>query len=141
MGTTPAKVLLIGGNGMRFSPAAEHLAERGCECHLVSGCLDGARLLGRNSFDLILCSGRTRGFQELVSAVLRSSASLFRYLSVEDGGWWVPTVSRGQRCLDAPGFRDAEFGEALNAFVTDVQSAPRPAHCAAPSRAVGTNAA
>jgi hypothetical protein len=116
MGSVPIQVLLVGENGMRCSSLAERLKQYGCECRAVSGCLDGARLVSRDSFDLVLCSGRLKGFQTLVAAARSSSASLFRYLLVEDGCWWVPTVFHGDRCSRAPAFRDAEMAKVLDAI-------------------------
>ena len=116
--TQPVRVLLVGGSNIGFSPLSGRLEKSGYQCQFVTSCLDGARLVARSSFDLVLCSGRMKGFQLLLSAARRSSASLFRYVLVEDGCWWVPTVLRGEPCLGAPAFRDAEFANALDTMVT-----------------------
>ncbi len=80
--TWPVRVLLVGGSNIGFSPLSESLEKSGYHCEFVATCLDGARLVARASFDLVLCSGRTKGFQLLLSAARRSFASLFRYLLV-----------------------------------------------------------
>jgi CheY-like chemotaxis protein len=121
----PVKVLLVGGSSVGFSPLSEQLERSGYQCRFVATCLDGARLIARASFDLILCSGRMRGFQLLLSAVRRSSASLFRYLLVEDGCWWVPTVLRGEDCSRVPAFRDTEFASALDTMANEIKSDSR----------------
>jgi len=121
----PVEVLLVGGSSIGFSPLSERLEKSGYNCQFVSTCLDGARLIARASFDLVLCSGRMKGFQVLLSAARRSSASLFRYLLVEDGCWWVPTVLRGEECSRAPAFRDTEFANALDTMVKEIKFGSR----------------
>jgi hypothetical protein len=121
----PVKVLLVGGSSVGFSPLSEQLQKSGYQCQFVSTCLDGARLIARASFDLVLCSGRMKGFQLLLSAVRRSSGSLFRYLLVEDGCWWVPTVLCGESCSRAPAFRGAEFADALDTMTKEVRFVSR----------------
>jgi CheY-like chemotaxis protein len=120
-GPETVKVLVVGGSTVGFSSLSERLEKSGYKCEFVTTCLDGARLVGRRSFDLVLCSGRMKGFQLLLSAARRTSASLFRYLLVEDGCWWVPTVLRGERCTRAPAFRDSEFANALETMVKEVR--------------------
>jgi len=132
-------VLLVGGTNIGFSPLSESLEKSGYHCEFVATCLDGARLVARASFDLVLCSGRTKGFQLLLSAARRSSASLFRYLLVEDGCWWVPTVLRGESCTRAPAFRDAEFANALDTMVKEVKSASPNAKAMAAASGNGSN--
>ena len=117
----PVRVLLVGGSSVGFSPLSEQLERSGYQCRFVSTCLDGARLIARASFDLVLCSGRMKGFQLLLSAVRRSSASLLRYLLVEDGCWWVPTVLRGEDCSRAPACRDTEFASALDTMANGIK--------------------
>lgn len=129
----PVKVLLVGGSNIGFSPLSERLEGSGYKCEFVTTCLDGARLVARKSFDLVLCSGRMKGFQLLLSAARRSSASLFRYLLVEDGCWWVPTVLRGETCSRAPAFRDAEFANALDTMIKEVKSVSTDTHGATAS--------
>jgi hypothetical protein len=111
MATVPVKVLLVGESGLEFSGLTEQLEKYGCECESVSGCVDGAQLVRRTSFDLVLCSGRMKGFQALVSAALHSSASLFRCLLVEDGCWWGPGRLPGQTVLACPGFSGHRIGQ------------------------------
>jgi len=120
MVTPLVRVLLIAESGLGFSPLLERLKNFGCQCHLVSSCLDGARLIEQTSFDLVLCSGRTENFQSLLSAARSSSASLFRYLMVEHGCWWVPTIVRGEPCSRWLAFRDSEFPGELYKLVREV---------------------
>ena len=119
MPSSGAKVLLVGDGAMRLSSAAEYLAEHGCECQSTSRCADGARLVSHTPYLVILCSGRTRGFQELVSAALHSQASIFRYVAVEEGCWWVLTVSRGELPSHAAAFKDGDFDRVLESIIAE----------------------
>jgi hypothetical protein len=111
-------VLLIGESEKEFASLSAHLKSYGCHCQFLPGCLEAARLLGQESFDLILCGVEAKGFQTLLAATLGSSVSLFRYLPVEDGCWWLPTVVEGQRCFGVSALRPSEFAKALNELVS-----------------------
>ncbi len=113
MATTPVKVLLVLESATGPSFLLERLTNSGCECELASCCVDAARRITQTPFDIVLCSERTKDFSSLLNAVLSSSASVFRYLLVDDGCWWIPAVCRGEPCSDAPALRDSEFSEAL----------------------------
>ena len=111
MDTGNMRVLLVGAEaGLSFLCARLHKA--GCLCQVAPTSAEGARLLSRRLFDLVLCSIDVDGYDVLADAVLNSSASLFRYLPVEDGCWWVSAVVRGERCT-GKAFRPAEFLKAL----------------------------
>ena len=118
MDTATVRVLLVGESQTGFSSLLQRLQKSGCQCHFVASCFDGARLVAHASFDLILCSGQMNGFQVLSNAARGSSASLFRYLLVEDGCWWVPAVLRGEQSAGAPALRPSEFARALDALVS-----------------------
>jgi hypothetical protein len=117
MATAPVRVLLVAENGKGFSPLQERLEDSGCQCQVASSCLDGAQLIAQKPFDLVVCSDRAEDFGSLLDAARSSSASLFRYLLVEDGCWWVPSILRGRRCSRAVAFRDREFSEALDQLI------------------------
>ena len=120
MDTAPVRVLLVAESGTGFSPLLERLENFGWECQLVPSCLDGARLVEEISFDLVLCSARSENFQSLLIAARSSSASLIRYLMVEHGCWWVPTIVRGEPCSRAVAFRDSEFPGELYKLIWEV---------------------
>ena len=128
MDTGTVRVLLVGESEGQFSPLVAHLRACGCECQVVSSPLNGAGLvLSGASFDLVLCSVEMRDCQGLIAAVLGSSTDLFRYLPVEDGCWWVPTVHQGTLCAGAPALRAGEFVKVLDTLTLcgKVVSAPR----------------
>jgi len=118
----PVRVLLIGAGSVGCWPFSEHLEESGYHCEYVPTCLEAARLIAQGSFDLTLCSVRVKGFELLLGAVRHSLSSLFRYVLVEDGCWWVPTVLRGESCPSVPAFRGTEFAGALDTMIREVQS-------------------
>jgi hypothetical protein len=109
----PPRVLFV-GESLASCSLSERLRSRGCQCQFVSSCFDGVRLATDTSFDLVLCSGRTRGFKELLSTAKSWGATVLRYVLVEDGCWLVPALLRGEPCLSVPAFREAEFSQALD---------------------------
>lgn len=126
----PVRVLLVGGGSVGNWPFAERLEQSGYHCECVATCLDAAHLMADGLFDLALCSVRMKGFELLRSAVSHSSTSLFRYVLVEDGCWWLPTVLRGESCLNAPAFRGTEFAGALDTMIKRARFACPRAHAA-----------
>jgi hypothetical protein len=120
--TAPVQVLLVGGANIGFWPLSAHLEQSGYRCECVSNCLDAARLVARRSFELVLCSVRMKAFELLLTAVRHSSASLFRYVLVEDGCWWVPSVLRGEPCSSTFAFRETQFANALDTMVREVRA-------------------
>ena len=112
-----AKVLLVGESEASFSSLLPCLCRSGWQCHVVTSSLEGVRLLAKGSFDLVLCSVELSGAQWLIATILGSSVSLFRYLPVENGCWWIPTVLRGKRCMGALALRPNEFAKALETLV------------------------
>jgi CheY-like chemotaxis protein len=107
-------VLLVVESATGLSPLLQRLEDFGCQCQLAASCLDAAQRITQTSFDVVLCGDQTKNFPSLLNAVRSSSASLFRYLLVEDGCWWVRAICQGEPCSDAPAFRDREFSEALD---------------------------
>ena len=111
------RVLFIGGTEAGLSPLCARLRRSGGQCQLARSCLEGARLLADGSFDLVLCSVDADGYQALIRAVVRCSASLFRYFPGEVDCWWIPTLVRGERCAGEPALRAAEFADTLNSLM------------------------
>lgn len=111
------KALFVGQSEAPFSSLYQRLRKDGCQCELVPSCSCGAELFAKYSFDLIFCSVEMKDFEALVSATLSSPASLFRYLRVEEGCWWIPAVLRGKPCAGASALRPREFAKALDHFI------------------------
>jgi len=51
-----------------------------------------------------------------------SDCSGFFFFPVEDGGWWVPLVRHGQKCLGAPAARRSEFLGLLDELLREIGS-------------------
>ena len=119
------RVLLVGESRIGFSSLLERLQKSGCQCLFTTSCVEGAHLVADSSFDLVLCSGQMDGSQDLVRAVRDSNATLFRYVLVEDGCWWVPAVRQGEQCACAPALRPSEFAKALDTMVREARTSPK----------------
>lgn len=108
-----AKVLLVSESEATCLSLLACLRRCGWQCQVATSCRQAVGLLADGSFGLILCSVEFRGTAWLIATILGSSVSLFRYLPVENGCWWVPTVLRGERCPGALALRPNEFAKAL----------------------------
>lgn len=108
-----SKVLLIGESEAGSLSLLSCLRRSGWQCQVATSCRQAVRLLADGSFGLVLCSVDFSGTGWLIATILGSSVSLFRYLPVENGCWWVPTVLRGERCLGALALRPNEFSKTL----------------------------
>lgn len=114
-------VLFVGGISTSW-PLLKSLEADGYQFRLADSCSEAARLAEQGYFDLILCSGRMKDFDALLNAALKSSASVFRYVPVEDGYWWLPTVLNGGSCARVPAFREDKLKNALATMVREVRS-------------------
>lgn len=116
MDAATVKVLLVGESKAGYSSIIRHLEKRGCQCQFTNSCSQGACLIADSSFDLVLCGSQMDGSQDLISAVIDSHATLFRYVLVEDGCWWVPAVLQGKYSSDAPALRPRQFTGVLDSI-------------------------
>jgi hypothetical protein len=122
-----ALVLLVGEAAHPDSSIARRLARRGCECRYAQRLADARHQADCNAFDLVLSD---RALDDgnatpLASGLLGSSASLFLFQPVEDGGWWVPVIRRGRYCLGEAALPAREFGRLLDSvFPQSASSAP-----------------
>jgi len=120
----PVSVLLIGKREVGFSSIHRWLEQRGCRCTFVSSHSEGAQLIARDRFDLVLCSDRIAGISALLNSAVDSPTSAFCCHTVEDGYWWLPVIRDGEKCLGQPGLRPSEFAEVLARIVEEVKSRP-----------------
>ncbi len=116
MDAATVRVLLVGESKSGYSSIIRHLEKSGCQCQFANSCSQGAGLAAGSSFDLVLCGSQMDGSQELIGAVIDSRATLFRYVLVEDGCWWVPAVLQGKYCPDAPAMRPRQFTGVLDSI-------------------------
>ncbi len=121
MNAAAVRVLLVGESKAGYASLLQRLQKSDCQCQFTASCSEGARLVADSSFDLVLCGSQMDGSQNLIRAVLGSSATLFRYVLVEDGCWWVPAILRGKYCAGAPALRPREFAGALDSIIRETK--------------------
>jgi hypothetical protein len=51
----------------------------------------------------------------------RSEATLFYFPGVERGGWWLPAIRNGKRCLGSSAISLSQFVSALDAVIDEVR--------------------
>lgn len=117
MDVATVRALLVGESKAGYSPLLQRLQKGGCQCQFVASCNEGARLVAESLFDIVFCGSQMDGFQNLIQAVVESSSTLFRYVLVEDGCWWVPTILQGKYCAGGPALRPPEFSRVLDSLV------------------------
>jgi DNA-binding NtrC family response regulator len=129
-----ALVLLVGKGLHGASDLTEHLRRRNCECFLAASCEEASRLMDARPFSLVLSESVMPDCAAscLIPLLVRSGASMFLHVAVEDGCWWVPAVREGQPCLGAPALRPREFAEALEQLLRRARGA-EPAARTAPA--------
>ena len=114
-GSDIVRVLLVGDSPQSFSLTRQLLERSGCECHFARS-LEAVRgLLQLWPFDIVLSAHGVPGdtIQRLVGLLSGSSASLFSFLRVEEGSWWVPVLQFGKECY-GPALRVGDFAHVLD---------------------------
>lgn len=109
-------VLLIRKGQTGHSPLSNRLARRGCECRFATSNQEAGILLAKNDCDLILGPVRLDGESlfPLIGQLRGSRTTLFYYLIVEDGCWWLPAVWLGANCFGAPAIHNSDFATVLD---------------------------
>ena len=103
MDTQTIDVLLIRKGQTGHSPLSNRLARRGCQCLFATSSQEIGPLLASHHCDLVLGPVRLDGdsLYPLISHLHGSRTTLFYYLIVEDGCWWLPAVWMGANCFGA----------------------------------------
>jgi hypothetical protein len=109
-------VLLIRKGQTGQSPLCNRLARRGCRCRFASTSQEIGPLLASHYCDLVLGPIRLHGnsLYPLISHLHGSRTTLFYYVIVEDGCWWLPAVWLGATCFGAPAIHNSEFVTVLD---------------------------
>jgi hypothetical protein len=117
------KVLLI-GSPVGYSHLAHRLGIRECECWYVASYREACPLLKRERVDLVLSPIRLRheSLYPLTSLLDGSRTTLFYYIGVENGCWWLPALRCGENCFGASALRPREFLIALDQALEDIWS-------------------
>jgi CheY-like chemotaxis protein len=92
------RVLLVGDSPQSFSLSRQLLERSGCECQFAGSFESAKDLMQLWQFDIVLSTHRVPGdtIQKLVGLLSGSGASLFSFLRVEEGFWWVPVLQFGK---------------------------------------------
>jgi len=117
------KVLLVGENPRGPSCLATRLQERGCHCEYASSGQQAFFSVRNHDLDLVLSPVRLQNASlfSLMELLDRSEATLFYFLVVERGGWWLPAIRNGKRCFGSSAFSPSQFVSALDAVIDEVR--------------------
>ena len=109
-------VLLIRKGQSGQSPLCDRLARLGCQCRFATSGQEIGPLLASHHCDLVLGPVRLHGnsLYPLISHLHGSRTTLFFYLIVEYGCWWLPAVWLGANCFGAPAIHNSEFVTVLD---------------------------
>jgi len=110
------EVMLIRKGQTGQSPLCNRLAQRGCQCRFATSSHEIGPLLASHHCDLVLGPIRLHSdsLYPLISHLHGSRTTLFYYLIVEDGCWWLPAVWLGANCFGAPAIHNREFVTVLD---------------------------
>ena len=90
-------------------------------CNLQPGSRRPA--IAKNDCDLILGPVRLDGESlfSLIGQLRGSRTTLFYYLIVEDGCWWLPAVWLGANCFGAPAIHNSDFATVLDETIEHIR--------------------
>lgn len=103
------RVLLLGEFATGSSHLLSHLEQHGCHCWFATSAEQGILLFNKFKIHLILGTSPMQQTTRMISLLGRSSCNVFYALAVEDGCWWLPLMTGGQKCLGALAVRPREF--------------------------------
>jgi hypothetical protein len=118
--------LVIGEAARTPSPLTTRMEARGCACEFAVSYPEARVLLKSRKYDLVLSPMRIgdSSMFTLLDLFKDSSSTLFYFVVIEDGYWWLPGVSRGQLCLGGNAFRPNEFIPVLDKAIDDLRVRP-----------------
>jgi hypothetical protein len=116
-------VLLIRKGQTGHSPLSNRLARRGCRCRFATSHQQVDAVLAAHHCDLVLGPIRLHGdsLYPLIEQLRGSTSTLFYFLSVEDGCWWLPAVWLGANCFGSPAIHNSEFGTVLDQTIDAIR--------------------
>jgi hypothetical protein len=122
-------VLLIRKGQSGYSPLSNRLTRRGCHCQFATSHEEIDALLAGRHYDLVLGPIRLHGdsLYPLIERLHGSSSTLFYYLIVEDGCWWLPAVWLGANCFGSPAIHNSEFVTVLDQTIDTIRFSARAA--------------
>jgi hypothetical protein len=97
------------------------LERRGCHCSLATSAERAVELVRQSSFDLIVSTMQFEQNDPLISQLSGSQCTVLYCHPVE--GTWLPVMSRGKQCVDAPALSAMEVIELLDRMATGLSDA------------------
>jgi hypothetical protein len=119
--------LLIRKGQSGHSPLSNRLMRRGCSCRFATSHQEIDALLASHHCDLVLGPIRLHGdsLYPLIEQLRGSGSTLFYYLIVEDGCWWLPAVWLGANCFGSPAIHNSEFVTVLDQTIDAIRFSAR----------------
>jgi hypothetical protein len=119
------QVLLAGRGFAPGSQFVERLGHSGCSCQVVHSFEELRRALAVREFDFVfseiaLPDGSA---YPLLQQLEGSRTTLYFFVGVSDGCWWLPALAVGQRVWGEPALRPPEFARALESLLGDLEPA------------------
>jgi DNA-binding NtrC family response regulator len=103
--------LLVGERWQTSSPLAIHLEKHGYRCGFAKSYDAAHKIISHERVDVILSPLHLsdRSVFRLLGSLEGTGTTLFYFLAVEDGCWWLPALRRGQNCFGCGALRSSEF--------------------------------
>ena len=103
--------LLVGERWQTSSPLAIYLEKHGYRCEFAKSYDAAHRVVSHQRVDVVLSPLHLsdRSVFELLRLLEGTVTTLFYFLAVEDGCWWLPALRRGQNCFGCSALRSTEF--------------------------------
>jgi hypothetical protein len=125
MGLATVNAVILGERPEGSSYLRGHLEQQGCHCVFARSLDEAFAEYEPHAIDLLLSTKPLPKAEELQQFLGGASCTVYFCFRVEDGCWWLPLLSRGQKCLGAPAFRPSEFVGELDRLVKDIQHGAR----------------
>jgi len=130
MESASLRVLLVDETGSDVSHLVNYLGRLGCLPVLSRSCEGACAVLLREQCDLLLfmCLLPGGDCHELSALLVGRQVSLFYFLAVEGGCWWIPRIYDGQECQGETALRPGEFALVLKELIGGATSSRKWAH-------------
>ncbi len=117
------RILLVGRDFAAGSSFMERLCRSGCDCQVAHSFDEAQRSLDAGNFDLVLSEIALPdgSAYPLLNRLEGSRTTLYFFLGVSDGCWWLPALSAGRRIWGQPAMRPPEFTRVLELLVGDLE--------------------
>ena len=123
METRMVKALVIGDGARTPSSLIQHLEQRKCSCESANCYADAGTLLESTRYDLVLSPMRIGGSSvfNLMERLKGSVTTVFYFVAMEQGCWWLPAMSRGQFSFGGSAYRPSEFLPILDKTIDEIR--------------------